>query len=157
MFVDPSSISAPQLAQHTHKPALSPPTGVVPDLGAHNDRADLYIIICAILLAIVYLFVSLRMYSKIWLNRTPGLDDGKTMFLRTRSLADSRSGSHTCNSAFTMQSNSADLTQPLLQVGSSAFFAMCVICRLHLKSFVYASHLDQAFRMEWASTNGTYR
>ncbi len=81
---NPNSFSAPELAQYKNTPALSPPTGVTPNLAADNDRADLYIILCSILLAIVYLFVSLRMYSKVWINRAQGLDDRKTMNLPSK-------------------------------------------------------------------------
>jgi len=79
MPVNPSSFSAPELAQFKNTPALSPPTGVIPNLAAHNDRADLYMILCSIMLSAVYIFVSLRMYSKVWIHRTPGLDDRKAM------------------------------------------------------------------------------
>lgn len=81
MLVNLPSFSARELAQYKNTPALSPPPGVIPDLTAHNEKADLYIILCSILLAIVYLFVFLRMYSKIWINRSPGLDDRMTMDL----------------------------------------------------------------------------
>lgn len=74
---DPSFFSARNLAQNKNVPALTPPAGVVPNFAAHNGRAELYIILCAILLAMVYALVSLRLYAKLWINHSAGLDDGK--------------------------------------------------------------------------------
>lgn len=85
MFVDPSSFSAPQLVQYKNTPALSPPTGIIPDLAAHNEKADLYIVICSILLGIVYLFLLLRIYAKVWINCSPGWDDCKECSFKSES------------------------------------------------------------------------
>ena len=78
-MADPSSFansfSLPDLAKYKNVPALVPPKGVTQNFAAHNGQADLYIVLCSISLALVYLFIALRMYSKIWVNRTPGIDD----------------------------------------------------------------------------------
>lgn len=53
------------------------PSGVVPNQGEGPNRADLYIILCSIVLAVTFLFVSLRLYVKIWITHAPGWDDGE--------------------------------------------------------------------------------
>ena len=64
-----------QAGQYENTPALAPPAGVVPDFTTPNDRAQVYSIICSILLFIVYLFLCLRLYAKIYIQRSPGIDD----------------------------------------------------------------------------------
>ncbi|CAD6589426.1 MAG: hypothetical protein ASARMPRED_004042 [Alectoria sarmentosa] len=75
MSANPVSFSSAQLEKYKDVPALSPPPGIVPDFTARNQRADVYNILCSILLGIVYVFVFLRMYAKVWIKRSPGFDD----------------------------------------------------------------------------------
>lgn len=72
------TLSSAQLDELKTVPALTPPPDVVPDFAARNQRGDVYNILCSILLGIVYVFFSLRMYAKLWIKRTPGFDDGET-------------------------------------------------------------------------------
>lgn len=73
--VNAHNITAAQLEQYGNLPALAPPPGVMPNFDAYNERAEIYKILCSILLAILYLFICLRLYAKIWIKRNPGLDD----------------------------------------------------------------------------------
>lgn len=77
MSDNPVSFSSAQLEKYKNVPALSPPPGIMPDFTARNQRADVYNILCSILLSIVYFFVFLRMYAKVWIKRSPGFDDGE--------------------------------------------------------------------------------
>lgn len=78
MAVNLSNVTIAQLEQYGDIPALAPPPGVVPNFRAHNERADVYKILCSILLAILYIFLCLRLYAKMWIKRNPGFDDRKT-------------------------------------------------------------------------------
>lgn len=78
MSINPTSFSSAQFEKYKDVPALAPPSGVVPNFAAHNHHAVVLIILCSILLGIVYVFVCLRMYAKIWIKRTPGFDDGES-------------------------------------------------------------------------------
>ena len=74
--VDPGTFSNwEELGKYKDVPVHPPPPGVMPNLAAHNQRADVYIIFCSTLLGIVYVFVWLRLYAKIWIKRRPGFDD----------------------------------------------------------------------------------
>ena len=75
MSINPALVSPQILAQYTDTPALAPPPGVVPDFSIHNERAEVYNIVCSILLGVVYLLVCLRMYAKFWIKRNAGFDD----------------------------------------------------------------------------------
>lgn len=58
-------------------PGLPPPPGVASNFSAPNDRGRINIIVLSIFLAIFYLFVVLRMYSKVWIKRNPDPSDGE--------------------------------------------------------------------------------
>ena len=72
------NITAAQLEQYSNLPALAPPPGVLPNFSAHNERAQIYKILCSILLVVLYFFLFLRLYAKMWIKRNPGLDDRET-------------------------------------------------------------------------------
>ena len=72
----PDSVSAAEIDQYKNVPALAPPPGVIPNFTAANPRADIYIIICSVALGLAFIFVLLRLYAKLWINRSPGWDDG---------------------------------------------------------------------------------
>ena len=94
MSINPALVSPEILAQYTDKPSLAPPPGVVPDFSIHNERAEVYNIVCSMLLGIVYLFVCLRMYAKFWIKRNAGFDDCEVLFslLRVIFMANIPSG-----------------------------------------------------------------
>ena len=75
MAVNADNFTVVQLEQYGNVPALTPPPGVIPDFAAYNERADVYKILCSILLAILYVFVGLRLYAKLWIKRNPGSCD----------------------------------------------------------------------------------
>ena len=77
MALNAGNLTTAQLEQYGHMPALAPPPGVTPNFAAHNERADVYKILCSILLAILYIFLGLRLYAKMWIKRNPGFDDRK--------------------------------------------------------------------------------
>ena len=70
------SLTPAELAHYQNAPAMLPPPGVVSNFDMANTRADLYVILCSILLFIASTFVLLRLYAKVWINHSPGLDDG---------------------------------------------------------------------------------
>ena len=83
MAVHAQNFTIAQLEQYGNVPALPPHPGVVPDFAAHNERADVYKVLCSILLAILYVFLCLRLYAKVWIKRIPGFDDCETcVFLK---------------------------------------------------------------------------
>lgn len=61
----------------TKIPALNPPPGVAPDFVDPATRANLTLISCAAIVAVMILFVMLRMYTKIYVIQTTGWDDCK--------------------------------------------------------------------------------
>ena len=75
MAVNAENVTIAQLEQYGNVPALAPPPGVVPNFAAHNERADVYNVLCSTLLAILYIFLCLRLYAKMWIKRNPGFDD----------------------------------------------------------------------------------
>lgn len=77
MSVNPASFSVGQLEKYKTTPALPLPPGIVSNFAARNQRANIYKIPCATLLGIVYIFVCIRMYVKVWIKRRPGFDDRK--------------------------------------------------------------------------------
>lgn len=100
MAINPSSFSAQELQQYTDVPALAPPAGVTPDFTARNVRGDVYIGLCSILLAIVFVSLGLRLYAKFHIKRKPGLDDREIPVLYFSFLdvwANEFSGLHSCN------------------------------------------------------------
>lgn len=62
-----------------------PPDGVTPDFNSPNPLGALYIAIATCLLIISTMFVAMRLYTKIFLTRSPGWDDCK-MLSRLRAL-----------------------------------------------------------------------
>lgn len=58
-------------------PLLPPPPGVTPNFVNPESRCSVLIIVSTICLALLLLFVTLRLYSRIWIARAFGLDDGK--------------------------------------------------------------------------------
>ena len=78
MANNPNSFSETNLENYASIPALTPPPGVMPNFAAPNHSARIYTILCSILLGIVYVFVIIRLYVKIWIKRSPGFDDRKT-------------------------------------------------------------------------------
>ena len=76
MTSNPSNFNFAQSDEYKHIPALTPPPGVVPNFAAPNERAAVFSVLGSILLVIVYLFLCLRLYAKIWIKRNPGFDDG---------------------------------------------------------------------------------
>lgn len=77
MAANAQNLTTAQLRQYGNLPALAPPPGVMSNFEAYNERAEIYKILCSFLLAILYLFLCLRLYAKIWIKRNPGLDDCK--------------------------------------------------------------------------------
>ena len=75
MSINPALVSPEILAQYTDTPSLTPPPGVLPDFSIHNERAEVYNIVCSMLLGLVYLCVCIRMYAKLWIKRNAGFDD----------------------------------------------------------------------------------
>lgn len=65
----------PSNADLTKIPALNPPPGVTPDFANPATRANLTLISCAGIVAVMILFVMLRMYTKIYVIQTTGWDD----------------------------------------------------------------------------------
>lgn len=58
------------------KPALNPPPGVTSNFINPETRANEFVITVSIALAVVLVFVSLRLYAKIWVTHSAGWDDG---------------------------------------------------------------------------------
>lgn len=56
-------------------PASTPPPGLESTLVNPTDHGVIYIVISAIGLALVTLFVSLRVYIKVWVLQSAGWDD----------------------------------------------------------------------------------
>ncbi|KAI3401820.1 hypothetical protein diail_8198 [Diaporthe ilicicola] len=67
-------------------PALAPPPGVLPNFNNPATRAPAARIVICITLSVMILFVSLRIYTKIFVTRLFGVDDCKRFFLFIRSL-----------------------------------------------------------------------
>lgn len=77
MAANAQNVATAQLKEYGNLPALTPPPGVMPNFEAHNEHAKIYKILCSTLLAILFVFLCLRLYAKIWIKRNPGLDDRK--------------------------------------------------------------------------------
>ena len=74
---NPNTFTFAQSEEYKHMPALQPPPGVIPNFAADNERAEVYKILCSILLGLVFIFLCLRLYAKIWIKRSQGFDDRK--------------------------------------------------------------------------------
>ena len=79
MAVNANDVTTINLEQYVNVPALEPPPGVIPNFAIPNERAEVYKTLCSALLAILYVFLCLRLYAKIWIKRNPGFDDRKTL------------------------------------------------------------------------------
>ena len=102
MALNINSITITQLKQYGNVPALAPPPGVVPNFAAHNERAVVYKILCSILLGILYVFLCLRLYAKLWIKRNPGPCDRETLMIPPTGglLTDNASGLCPCGGGF---------------------------------------------------------
>ena len=67
------------MATMANMPAMPPPEGVTPNLTDPYSREHQYIIVASIAIALLAIFVSLRSYAKIWIMRSPGWDDGRSV------------------------------------------------------------------------------
>jgi hypothetical protein len=56
-------------------PAMPPPPGVTPNFVDPRNRTNVYIVVYTTFTSLVVLFVSLRLYAKIWITRSIGWDD----------------------------------------------------------------------------------
>ena len=99
MSINPAFVSPEVLAQYTDTPSLTPPPGVVPNFSIHNERAEVYNIVCSMLLGVVYFFVCLRIYAKCWIKRNAGFDDceAPVSFSQMIIMADIASGMRSCD------------------------------------------------------------
>ena len=102
MAVNAGNVTTAQLEQYGNIPALAAPPGVMPNFAAHNERADVYKVLCSILLGILYIFLCLRLYAKIWIKRNPGFDDCEAPNDSPdwRMMADISSGLFSCGGGF---------------------------------------------------------
>lgn len=57
-------------------PSMPPPPGVTSNFVNPENNSSILIIVCTICLVFLLLFVSLRMYTRLWISRSFGLDDG---------------------------------------------------------------------------------
>ena len=71
----------PTHADLTTIPALSPPPGTTPDFVHPGTRANLTLIPCAGIVAVMILFVILRIYTKLYIIEVIGWDDCKASLL----------------------------------------------------------------------------
>lgn len=53
----------------TMTPSRPPPTGVIPNFVHPASNAHISVIVTSIMLPLVLVFVSLRVYSNLWINR----------------------------------------------------------------------------------------
>lgn len=68
----------PEGADLSKIPALSPPPGIVSNFVNPVNRANITIIPCAGIVAVMILFVFLRMYTKMYITHSIGWDDCKS-------------------------------------------------------------------------------
>ncbi len=59
-------------------PALQPPPGVIPNFNDPYTRGPVLIALSAVAIAIMYLFVIIRLYCKVWVHRKVSWDDRKS-------------------------------------------------------------------------------
>lgn len=71
----------PEGADLSKIPALDPPPGIMPNFLDPVSRANITVIPCAGIVAVMILFVFLRMYTKIYITHSTGWDDCKTKLL----------------------------------------------------------------------------
>ena len=53
----------------------APPPGVTPNFADPQTRTNIFIVVYAVFTSLVVLFVSLRLYAKMWIIRSIGWDD----------------------------------------------------------------------------------
>ena len=69
-------------------PLMEPPLGVTPNFANPQNRTKIFVVY-AVFTSLVVLFVSLRLYAKIWITRLIGWDDCKcTSILEKNGRAD---------------------------------------------------------------------
>lgn len=71
-------------------PFLPPPSGQVSNFENPESRDPAIITVCSIFLALIWPMFLLRIYSKAWVTRTFGWDDGKGSQPQVRKLANVR-------------------------------------------------------------------
>lgn len=71
-------------------PAQAPPPGVLPDFVDPENQGYILVIVIAICYSIMLPVVALRVYSRNWVARSFGLDDGKCLVADCPELADTR-------------------------------------------------------------------
>ena len=59
-----------------HTPAQAPPPGVTPNFVSPANHAHILIIVSATCLTLLIPFVALRLYARVFITRSFGLDDG---------------------------------------------------------------------------------
>lgn len=68
-----------------HTPAQAPPPGSIPNFVNPESQGYILIIVIAISFSLMFPVVALRVYSRNWVNRSFGWDDGESCH-RTRRL-----------------------------------------------------------------------
>ena len=81
MAISNTNLTTAELKQYGNLPALAPPPGVLPSFTTRNEHAVVFHTLCSILLVILYVFLCLRLYAKIWIKRSPGFDDCKSLVI----------------------------------------------------------------------------
>ena len=77
-MASPSTITATAFEGYpTHYPLQLPPRGQIFEFDNRDTRGPAIVILCSIFLAIMWLVFILRLYSKVWVIRRFGWDDGK--------------------------------------------------------------------------------
>ena len=71
----------PEGADLSKIPALDPPPGITSNFLDPVNRANITVIPCAGIVAVMILFVFLRMYTKIYITHSTGWDDCKITLL----------------------------------------------------------------------------
>lgn len=69
----------------SHIPVGAPPPGVIPNFENPPSEAKLIIIISTICLCFMIPIALIRVYSRIWITRSFGWDDGKSAEANLRS------------------------------------------------------------------------
>ena len=65
------------LSEIENFPLLQPPPGQVSNFVSPPSRGPAVIILCSIFIGLMWPIFLLRIYSKLWVTRTFGWDDGK--------------------------------------------------------------------------------
>lgn len=70
--------------------SLSPPPGVTPNFQNPESNARTCVIASIVCVIIAALFVLARLWSKLFIVRSPGWDDGKSTYLEPQDLANTK-------------------------------------------------------------------